>query len=69
MTVDDGQLSFDFKHLSPVEKTEHLSSSTEGTVVSLEQIREQRYRMQMLERVRQARIFDTESLDHDLLEG
>lgn len=69
MTTSDEQLSFDFKSLPCVESSSESLSIAPSSVVSLDQIRQQRYRLQVLEKVRQARIFDTSEIAHDLLEG
>ncbi|MFP3384394.1 hypothetical protein [Tritonibacter sp. SIMBA_163] len=72
MTTSDEQLSFDFKSLPCAESSSEALGTVctvPSSVVSLDQIRQQRYRLQVLEKVRQARIFDTSEIANDLLEG
>lgn len=69
MTIDDAQLSFNFNILNGDHKEVDEHSPRRPAVVSLEQVREQKYRLQVLERVRQARIFDTSDLVDERLEG
>lgn len=69
MTTSDEQLSFDFVYLARPECSLEPERLMPSPVVSLEQVRQQRYRLHVLERVRQARIFDTSQIDSDLLEG
>lgn len=69
MTTSDEQLSFDFQSLATVESALEPEGVMPSPIVTLDQIRQQRYRLQVLERVRQARIFDTSQIDGDRLEG
>lgn len=69
MTTSDEQLSFNFQSLTCMESSSKPVCIAPDSVVSLDQVRQQRYRLQVLERVRQAGIFDTSKIAHDLLEG
>lgn len=69
MNIIDTQLSFDFNSLRDDNKDIRDQSPREVAVVSLDQVREQKYRLQVLERVKQARIFDTSDLVDERLEG